>query len=80
MNEENKQKSVQDSLPFNSKVETSSKKLIIPDLKLLKMPSKNEKIAKKNDDIDEDFLEKVLMDFGVQGKIKKNKLWPSGYS
>ena len=27
--------------------------------------------GQKNDDIDEDFLEKVLMDFGVQGKIKK---------
>ena len=76
MNEEKQTKSVQDSLPFNSKVETSSKKLIIPDLKLLKMPSKNEKIAKKNDDIDEDFLEKVLMDFGVQGKIKKINYGP----
>ena len=76
LNEEKQTKSVQDSLPFNSKVETSSKKLIIPDLKLLKMPSKNEKIAKKNDDIDEDFLEKVLMDFGVQGKIKKINYGP----
>ena len=47
------------------------KKLIIPDLKLLKFPSKNEKAAKKNDDINEEFLEKVLMDFGVEGKIKK---------
>ncbi len=74
--EEKQTKRVQDSLPFNSKVETISKKLIIPDLKLLKTPSKNEKIAKKNEDIDEDFLEKVLMDFGVQGKIKKINYGP----
>ena len=67
---------VQDSLPFGNKLETSNKKFIIPDLKLLKLPSKNEKIAKKNEDIDEEFLEKVLMDFGVEGKIKKINYGP----
>ena len=67
---------VQDSLPFRNQLETSNKKFIIPDLKLLKLPSKNEKIAKKNEDIDEEFLEKVLMDFGVEGKIKKINYGP----
>ncbi len=67
---------VQDSLPFGNKLETSNKKFIIPDLKLLKHPSKNEKVAKKNEEIDEEFLEKVLMDFGVEGKIKKINYGP----
>jgi hypothetical protein len=62
---------VQDILPFDKKTETNNKKFTLPDLKLLKSPSKNEKVAKNNEDIDEDFLEKVLMDFGVEGKIKK---------
>ena len=64
-------KKVQDNLPFQTVEKINIKKLIIPDLKLLKFPSKNEKTAKKNDDINEEFLEKVLMDFGVEGKIKK---------
>ena len=67
---------VQDSLPFENKVDINIKKFILPDLKLLRSPSKNEKIAKKNEDINEDFLEKVLMDFGVEGKIKKINYGP----
>ena len=69
-------KKVQDNLPFQTVEKTNLKKLIIPDLKLLKFPSKNEKTAKKNDDINEEFLEKVLMDFGVEGKIKKINYGP----
>ena len=72
----NEDRSVQDSLPFNNKVDMNIKKFILPDLKLLKSPSENEKIAKKNEDINEDFLEKVLMDFGVEGKIKKINYGP----
>ena len=67
---------VQDSLPFDSKLNPNIKKFILPDLKLLRSPSKNEKIAKKNEDINEEFLEKVLMDFGVEGKIKKINYGP----
>ena len=67
---------VQDSLPFNNNAREKNQKFIIPDLKLLKSPSKNEKVAKKNEDIDEDFLEKILMDFGVEGKIKKINYGP----
>ena len=34
----------------------------------------------KNDEtIDEKFLEKILLDFGVKGEIKKNKSWTSSY-
>tara|TARA_Y100001960_G_scaffold314202_1_gene378119 strand:+ start:4098 stop:6185 length:2088 start_codon:yes stop_codon:yes gene_type:complete len=72
----NEDKRVQDSLPFDKKFDTNIIKFILPDLKLLRSPSKNEKIAKKNEDINEDFLEKVLMDFGVEGKIKKINYGP----
>ena len=34
------------------------------------------KLQKKNDNINEEFLEKVLMDFGVEGKIKKINYGP----
>ena len=64
-------KRVQESLPFDEKIKANLKKFILPDLKLLKTPLKNEKIAKKNEQINEEFLEKVLLDFGVEGKIKK---------
>ncbi len=67
---------IQDSLPFDNKTNINSKKFILPDLKLLGSPSKNEKTAKKNEDISEEFLEKVLMDFGVEGKIKKINYGP----
>ena len=74
--EEDKKKRIQDSLPFDQKVNTNNKKFLLPDLKLLSSPSKNEKIAKKNEDINEEFLEKVLKDFGVEGKIKKINYGP----
>ena len=67
---------IQDSLPFDHKVSDNNKKFLLPDLKLLISPSKNEKIAKKNEVINEDFLEKVLKDFGVDGKIKKINYGP----
>ncbi len=67
---------IQDTLPFESKVNKTIKRFILPDLSLLKLPSKNEKIAKNNEDINEDFLEKVLLDFGVEGKIKKINYGP----
>ena len=67
---------VQDSLPFESKVDKNFKKFTLPDLKLLRSPTRDEKIAKKNEDINEEFLEKVLMDFGVEGKIKKINYGP----
>ena len=62
---------IQEGLPFDNKIDTNNVRFIIPDIKFLKSPTKNEKSAKTNDDINEEFLEKVLMDFGVEGKIKK---------
>ncbi len=67
---------VQHSLPFDNKTREKQQRFILPDLKFLKTPSKNEKIAKKNEDINEEFLEKILMDFGVEGKIKKINYGP----
>ena len=44
----------------------------MPSVDLLKIPSKNEREKIKNEDfIDSKFLEKILLDFGVSGNIKK---------
>tara|TARA_B100000965_G_scaffold290394_1_gene248202 strand:- start:1928 stop:4015 length:2088 start_codon:yes stop_codon:yes gene_type:complete len=67
---------IQESLPFDNKINLNVNKFILPNLKLLKLPSKNEKIAKTNESINEEFLEKVLLDFGVEGKIKKINYGP----
>ena len=40
-------KRVQESLPFESKLDKTLKKFILPDIKLLKLPSRNEKLPKK---------------------------------
>ena len=69
-------KRIQESLPFENQINKDTKKFILPDLKFLKLPSNNEKVAKKNENINEEFLEKVLMDFGVEGKIKKINYGP----
>ena len=69
-------KKIQDSLPFENKIDKNFVKFYLPDLKFLKIPSKSEKIAKKNENINEEFLEKVLLDFGVEGKIKKINYGP----
>tara|TARA_B100001123_G_C15242903_1_gene999785 strand:+ start:122 stop:1636 length:1515 start_codon:yes stop_codon:yes gene_type:complete len=64
-------KPVQENLPFNNQnVRTSKFKL--PSIDFLKTPTKSER--KNNSDengIDKDFLEKILLDFGVEGSIKK---------
>ncbi len=67
---------IQDSFSFNEKNSTINKKFLLPEIKFLKSPAKNEKVAKKNENINEDFLEKILMDFGVDGKIKKINYGP----
>ncbi len=67
---------IQDSFSFEMKGKGNERKFYLPDIKFLRLPSKNEKIAKKNEDINEEFLEKVLMDFGVEGKIKKINYGP----
>ena len=66
---------IQEDLPFiKSSIETkiTKTKFVLPSIDLLKTPTKKEreKSSDKNG-IDIDFLEKILLDFGVEGKIKK---------
>jgi DNA segregation ATPase FtsK/SpoIIIE, S-DNA-T family len=66
---------IQEDLPFikNEKKENISKiKFKLPSIDLLKSPTKNERKKLKDEDyVNTDFLEKILLDFGVEGKIKK---------
>ncbi len=71
---------IQEDLPFikNENKEKNFKiKFELPSLNLLKMPSKSEKTKDKSDEnSDPEFLEKILLDFGVNGKIKKVSYGP----
>ncbi len=66
---------IQDDLPFirSDSNETQKKfKFKLPSLDLLKIPSKKQfGNTEKNEKYDPEFLEKILLDFGVNGKIKK---------
>ena len=66
---------IQEDLPFikADEIKKSEKlKFDLPDLDLLKKPSKNEREnPAKNNYKDPKFLEKILLDFGVSGEIKK---------
>ena len=65
---------IQEDLPFiKNENKTESKiKFKLPDLDLLKFPNKEERTNfDKNGSHEPEFLEKILMDFGVNGSIKK---------
>ena len=66
---------IQEDLPFikaNEVKETEKSKFNLPTIDLLKIPSKKEReTSEKNQSSNSDFLEKILLDFGVNGKIKK---------
>ena len=66
---------IQEDLPFikSEKKEISKKTIFkLPTVDLLKIPSKKEKAQLDGDQfIDSKFLEKILLDFGVDGNIKK---------
>ena len=66
---------IQEDLPFirAAKIkESDNTKFEIPSLDLLKLPTKKERGNSNTDDAhDPEFLEKILLDFGVDGKIKK---------
>ena len=66
---------IQEDLPFikNENNEINKKiKFKLPSLDLLKIPTKKEREKIKEEDfIDSEFLEKILLDFGVSGNIKK---------
>ena len=66
---------IQEDLPFikaESNTSQSKTKFVLPSIELLKVPSKKEREnSNKNENNDPDFLEKILLDFGVNGNIKK---------
>ena len=66
--------SIQETFSFDQKTRTTSSQRRIfnlPKLELLEeIKSKNKKNNLRND-INEEFLEKILLDFGVEGKIRK---------
>ncbi len=65
-------KPVQEDLPFTSSENAAKVKFKLPSIDFLKFPTKAErKNNLSEDNIDKDFLEKILLDFGVEGKIKK---------
>jgi S-DNA-T family DNA segregation ATPase FtsK/SpoIIIE len=65
---------IQEDLPFIKSENNSETKIKfkLPELDLLKIPTKKERENfEKNETHDPGFLEKILMDFGVKGNIKK---------
>ncbi len=66
---------IQEDLPFikaDSSQHINKTKFKVPSIDLLKTPTKNERgFIDKNENNDPQFLEKILLDFGVKGKIKK---------
>src|SRR5210317_331510 len=65
---------IQEDLPFikNENKSEINIKFKLPSLDLLKIPTKKERENfEKNETHDPGFLEKILMDFGVSGNIKK---------
>ena len=66
---------IQEDLPFikaENNIYQKKNKPKLPSIDLLKLPPKNEKLkSNKNENNKPDFLEKILLDFGVKGNIKK---------
>ena len=66
---------IQEDLPFiknTIETKTTKSKFILPSIDLLKLPTKKERQKSLDEEgIDPNFLEKILLDFGVEGKIKK---------
>ena len=71
---ENITKPIQENLPFNKNNNESSEKykFKLPSIDYLRNPTKKEREKNLSDDkIDKNILEKILLDFGVEGQIKK---------
>ena len=66
---------IQEDLPFIKADDNQSKNKIkfkLPSITLLKEPNKKERDnSDKNENNDPEFLEKILLDFGVSGNVKK---------
>ena len=71
---------IQEDLPFiktDSFHSLSKSKFKLPSLELLKTPTKKEREnSDKGENHDSEFLEKILLDFGVDGTIKKANKGP----
>tara|TARA_A100000164_G_scaffold380268_1_gene427139 strand:+ start:18 stop:2135 length:2118 start_codon:yes stop_codon:yes gene_type:complete len=71
---------IQEDLPFikaEKNMTGSQKKFKLPSIDLLKVPTKKDKEhSSKNENNDPEFLEKILLDFGVSGNIKKVSYGP----
>jgi S-DNA-T family DNA segregation ATPase FtsK/SpoIIIE len=66
---------IQEDLPFiksENKINNKKIKFKLPSVDLLKIPTQKDKEKIRDDDyIDSEFLEKILLDFGVSGNMKK---------
>ena len=66
---------IQEDLPFIKADQSQSnnqKKFRLPPIDLLKIPSNRERVdTSKSENSNPEFLEKILLDFGVSGNIKK---------
>ncbi len=62
---------VQENFSFDKNKENKSFKFKLPSLDFLKKPTKKERESIADNKIDDTTLEKILLDFGVEGKIKK---------
>ena len=66
---------IQGDLPFiknENKTDNRKIRFKLPSIELLKIPTQKDKEKLRDDDyIDSEFLEKILLDFGVSGEIKK---------
>ena len=65
-------KPTQEDLPFNTIIAENKYKFKLPSIDYLKNPTKKEREKNLNEEkIDENTLEKILLDFGVEGNVKK---------
>ncbi len=65
---------IQEAFSFEKKdkiIENQKKIFNLPKLELLEQPKQKNKKNTLRSDVNEEFLEKILLDFGVEGKIKK---------
>ena len=69
---------IQENLPFNRLNYDNSKinKFKRPNIEILRSPDKEKKEKRKDEEVDISFLEKILLDFGVKGIIKKVNYGP----
>jgi len=68
---------IQENFLFDRKTHGLNENIFkLPSIEFLKKPTKKERERSEKKDIDETFLEKILLDFGVEGKIKKISYGP----